>query len=248
MGQRVMAGRMALAGLLLVLAACETRSISNSGYRGSGNPLYHGELSEYDVLGVDRAGGFSDEDIRKAMVQRQPVAIRKGSGILLVQSGAMLADPDMIAAMEKYYSVSSFSGVPLNDSPRYGPSAEPATPHAPYSQLFRMAAAKGGYETVIVYWGMLESASQGLSGKAISWLPVIGGVVPDETQHMRIRLMMAVIDVRTGQWESFSPEPFEAEATSNQHGRAASDQEQVQLLKGKAYKAAAEAVALRYSR
>jgi hypothetical protein len=111
-----------------------------------------------------------------------------------------------------------------------------------------MAAAKGGYETVIVYWGVLESASQGLGGKAISWMPIIGGVVPDETQHMRIRLMMAVIDTRTGQWESFSPEPFEDEATSNQHGRAASDQTQVALLKGKAYKAAAEAVALRYAR
>ena len=79
-------------------------------------------------------------------------------------------------------------------------------------------------------------------------MPIIGGGVPDETQHMRIRLMMAVIDTRTGQWESFSPEPFEDEATSNQHGRAASDQEQVALLKAKAYKAAAGAVALRYAR
>jgi len=35
---------------------------------------------------------------------------------------------------------------------------------------------------------------------------------------------------------------------SNQHGRAASDQRQVLALKSKAYKAAAEAVALRYGR
>jgi len=35
---------------------------------------------------------------------------------------------------------------------------------------------------------------------------------------------------------------------SNQHGRAASDQRQVLELKSKAYKAAAEAVALRYGR
>jgi hypothetical protein len=235
--------RMALGlGVLLLLTACATRSISDSGYRGEGygrgNPLYRGELSEYDVLGVDRTGGFSEADIQKAMVQRQPISVKKGSAILLVQSGAELADPEMISALEKYYTVASFSGVPLD--------AGPAT--VPYSQLFRMAAAKGGYETVIVYWGVLESASQGLGGKAISWVPIIGGVVPDETQHMRIRLMMAVIDTRTGQWESISPEPFEDEATSNQHGRAASDQSQVALLKGKAYKAAAEAVALRYAR
>lgn len=238
--------RGALVGLLLVLAACETRSISNSGYSpGYGrasNPMYRGELSEYDVLGVDRTGGFSEADIQKAMVQKQPIVMKKGSSVLLVQSGALLADPDMVAAMEKYYTVSSFSGVPL-DAPVYG---EP--PRAPYAQLFRMAAAKGGYETVIVYWGILESASKDLGGKAISWVPVIGGVIPDETQHMRIRLMMALIDVRTGQWESFSPEPFDDEATSNQHGRAASDLEQVALLKAKAYKATAEAVMLRYAR
>src|ERR1700679_1524562 len=239
---RTALGRGAMIGALLLLAARATRSISDSGYRGAGygrgNPLYRGELSEYDVLGVDRTGGFSEADIQKAMVQKQPVSVKKGSAILLVQSGAELADPEMISALEKYYTVASFSGVPL--------SAGPAT--APYSQLFRMAAAKGGYETVIVYWGVLESASRNVGGKAISWVPVIGGIVPDETQHMRIRLLMAVIDTRSGQWESFSPEPFEDEATSNQHGRATSDQEQVALMKATAYKAAAEAVELRYAR
>src|SRR6202789_1588159 len=221
---RTALGRGAMIGALLLLAARATRSISDSGYRGAGygrgNPLYRGEVSEYDVLGVDRTGGFSEADIQKAMVQKQPIAVRKGSAILLVQSGAELADPEMIAALEKYYTVASFSGVPLDDKAA-----------APYSQLFRIAAAKGGDETVIVYWGVLESASQGLGGKAISWVPIIGGIGPDETEHMRIRLMMAVIDTRTGQWESFSPEPFEDVATSNQHRRAASDQEQVAQLK-----------------
>jgi hypothetical protein len=234
-------GRAALACALLVLAACATRSISDSGYRepgyGHGNPMYHGELSEYDVLGIDPAGTYGDADIRKAMIERTPVSVKKGSGILLVQSGAEMADPEMIQAMEKYYTVATFSGVP-----------QQAKATTPYSQLFRMAAAKGGYDTVIVYWGVLESATQGLGGKAISWLPVIGAVVPDENQQMRIRLTMVVIDTRTGQWESFSPEPFADEAMSNQHGRAASDQRQVMELKGKVYKAAAEAVALRYGR
>jgi len=238
-------GRGALACVLLLLAACGTRSISNSGYEGRGNAMYRGELSEYDVLGVDRNGGFSEAEIQAAMVRKQPIAIRRGSAVLLVQSGALMADPDMISAMEKYFAVTSFSGVPL-DTPRY--AGAPQSPPVPYSQLFRMAAAKGGYETVIVYWGVLESASKGLGGKAISWIPIIGGVVPDETQQMRIRLMMAVIDVKTGQWESFSPEPFDDEAMSNEHGRAASDQRQVMALKAKAYRAAADAVALRYGR
>ena len=234
-------GRGALACVLLVLTACTVRSISDSGYRepgySHGNPAYRGELSEYDVLGVDPGGAYRDAEIQKAIVERRPLSVRKGSGILLVQSGAEMADPEMIGAMEKYYTVATFSGVP-----------QQAKVTTPYSQLFRMAAAKGGYETVIVYWGVLESETQGLGGKAISWLPVIGGVVPDENQQMRIRLMMVVIDTRTGGWASFSPEPFADEAMSNQHGRAAADQRQVMELKGNAYKAAAEAVALRYGR
>ncbi len=46
--------------LALALQACETRSISNSGYgagaggdqyaRGRDNPFYQGELSEFDIL------------------------------------------------------------------------------------------------------------------------------------------------------------------------------------------------------
>jgi hypothetical protein len=237
MAIRSVVGCGALVCLLFLLSACETRSISNSGYGGHGNAFYRGELSEYEVVGVDSAQGFSEADIQKAVIQRQPLMIHRGGAVMLIQSGALLADPDMTAAMEKYFTVSSFSGVP-----------QQPTPTVSYSQLFRMAAAKGGYDTVIVYWGMLESATEGLGGKAISWVPVIGGIVPDENQHMRIRLTMAIIDVRTGQWDTYSPEPILDEAMSNQHGRAASDQRQVMLLKAQAYKAAADAIALRYIR
>ncbi len=242
MAVRSVAGRGVLLCLLFLLSSCETRSISDSGYGGRGNAFFKGELSEYQVVGVDNTQGFSEADIQKAVIQRRPLIIHRGAAIMLIQSGALLADPDMTAAMEKYFTVSSFSGVP---------QPEPAVPHSqavPYSKLFRMAAAKGGYETVIVYWGMLESATEGLGGKAISWVPVIGGIVPDETQHMCIRLMMAIIDVRTGQWDTYSPEPILDEAMSTQHGRAASDQRQVMALKAQAYKAAADAIALRYIR
>lgn len=236
----------AMMGAVLVLAACESRSISDSGYGyGGGNRLYRGELSEYQVLGIDKTSGFSEADIQKAMVQKQPIVMHKGAVIMLVQSGALMADPDMVAAMEKYYTVSSFSGVPIDGGERFQATQ---TPTVPYSQLFRMAAARGGYEAIVVYWGVLESAKEGLGGKAISWVPIIGGIVPDQTQHMRIRLMVAVIDVRTGQWESMSPEPIDDEAMSNEHGREASDQRQVAALKAKAYKAAAEEIALRYGR
>jgi hypothetical protein len=241
-------------GGLLVLAAsllggCQTRSISDSGYHGEyggGSPLYHGELTAYDVIGVDRDRVISDRDIQQALVAKQAISVKKGSAIMLVQSGAPFPDPEMMTALQRYYAVSSFTGIPLVDTHR-SVASDPAPP-ASYSQLFRLAAAKGGFETIVVYWGVLESASEGLGTKAISWVPIIGGAIPDQTQHMRIRLMLAVIDVRTGQWETFNPPPFDDEATSNAHGRAASDQTQVALLKAKAYAEAADAFAARYGR
>lgn len=238
-----------LIAVLVALSACATRSISDSGYRGDGrsgaNPFYRGELSAYDVIGVDLDRGIPEEEIRADLVARQPISIKKGSAIMLVQSGAIFADPDMASALERYYTVASFTGVPLQDT-RRPDAAQPR--QASYSQLFRLAAAKGGLETIVVYWGLLESASAGLGTKAVSWVPIIGGVIPDQSQRMRIRLMVAVIDTRTGQWETFLPEPFEDEAISSQHGRGGSDQEQVAFLKAKAYKAAAEALVTRYAR
>ncbi|HEY4163820.1 MAG TPA: hypothetical protein VGM59_12215 [Dongiaceae bacterium] len=237
---------------LMALAGCESRSISDSGYQepnwGGGanpgsNPMYQGELSAYDVLGADSQTGFSDADIQRALASKQPIVIKPGSPVMLVQSGALFADPEMIAALGKHYQISSFTGVPRAED-RIGGKEQPPAP--PYSQVFRMAAAKGGFGIIIVYWGVLESAPEGLPTKGISWVPIIGGVIPDQMQRMRIRLIAAIIDVRSGQWETYVPEPFEDNSISNQQNRAASDQGQVEELKTEGYQALAEGIATRY--
>ena len=67
----------------------------------------------------------------------------------------------------------------------------------------------------------------------------MGWSVPDQRQRMRIRLKIAVIDVRTGNWDMFAPQAFEDQAFSSMMKRVASDQGQVDELKHKAYAAAA---------
>jgi hypothetical protein len=47
------------------------------------------------------------------------------------------------------------------------------------------------------------------------------------------------VDVRTGNWAMFSPEPFEDKAVSARLGRERSDQAQVNKLKQQAYATAA---------
>jgi hypothetical protein len=237
-----------LTAVLAALSACGTQSISNAGYQPAAgyrasNPLYQGELSAYDVLGGDARTGVSDTDIANALAAKQPMALKNGSDVMLVQSGAIFADSEMIAAMQKHYRVSSFTGVPWQDPAAANGKSETTVP---YSQRFRLVAARGGFGTVIVYWGVLESGRQDIATKAVSWVPFVGGNIPDEVQRMRIRLVAAVIDVRTGQWETYVPEPFEDTSFSNEHNREASHDEQVLLLKAKGYAALADGLAAKY--
>lgn len=232
-------------GLLAVLlAGCTSRSISNSGYGGgghhysgrTGHPFYRGELNEFDLLGVENSSAISDEQIGKALDASGRVTLRKGSSVLLIQSGAMQPDKPMSDAMEKHFVVVPFSGQPG------------ATNSAGYARALRLAAAQAGCETILCYWGTLESATKGNEAKAVSWVPVVGGLIPDQAQFMRIRLKLALVDVRTGRWSMCSSGAFEDQSHSNRIGREGSDQKQVEKLKQLAYASAAEDVVKIYTR
>jgi hypothetical protein len=237
--------------LLLSLAGCATRSISDSGYRGgywSGgsddNRLYRGELSEFDVLGIERGQAIAEAEIQASLGARERPAIARGASIMLIQSGAMFPDEPMVQALEARYDVGQFSGIPEERS--QSASAALAA-SASYAMALRLAAARGGYDKIVAYWGVLETTQEGLGTKVVSWVPIVGNLIPDETQRMRIRLKFAVIDVRTGQWDLYAPEPLEDAAISASLNRASSDQAQVALLKEAGYKAAATGLFTRYS-
>ena len=227
----------------LLFAGCTKRSISNSGYRGDGgyycgtsDPFYRGELNEFDLLGVERGDAITDEQIGKALDASGRVTLRKGSSVLLIQSGALQPDKPMSDAMEKHFVVVPFSGQPG------------ATNSAGYAKALRLGAAQAGCETIICYWGALESATRGNEAKAVSWVPVVGGLMPDQAQFMRIRLKLALVDVRTGRWAMCSSGAFEDQSHSNKISREASDQKQVEKLKHLAYAAAADDVVKIYTR
>lgn len=233
--------RMAVLLIVPALAAgCATRSISNSDYGGryyGGNALYQGELSEFDVLGVDAGEVVSNEAINAAFTENPTrKLLKKGDPILLIQSGAMFPDEEMIANLENSFRVTAFTGVPEKDK----------SETASYSSSLRLAAAKGGIGTIVVYWGVLESGTENLATKTVSWVPILGKAIPDETQRMRIRLKVAVMDVRSGQWEMFTPKTFDDKAISGRINRTQADQGQVAVLKSAAYARAAEDLVARY--
>src|SRR5664279_1088036 len=229
----------------IVLSGCATqRSVSNSGYypggdngRGGDNPLYKGELSELDVLGIEPGEEVTEQDISAAASgKKERLSLRKGEPLLLIQSGAMIPEQEMTERMEKHFSVSVFTGVP----------AKAKNADASYAKSLRLAAAKAGIDKILVYWGMLETETKDLASKNVSWVPIVGWAIPDQTQVIRIRLKIALVDVKSGQWEIFVPKVFEDTAYSASLSREYPDQQQVSQLKSKVYQAAVESIIERF--
>jgi len=220
---------------VLFLVGCETRSISDSGYRGrfaweSGNRYYRGELSEMDVLGTSVSQKVTETEIRKALVGGSSVQVHPGDSLLVIQSGAIAPDSAMIDALNHLgYRVQGFSGLPPEAADR-----------AEYSRKLRLAAAQGGLKHILCYWGTLESAQQNQVTKTVSWVPIAGGLIPDQTERLRINLRAALIDVASGRWSMVAGKSSENTALSPALLRESSDQKQVEKLKAEGYASLAQ--------
>lgn len=116
-----------------------------------------------------------------------------------------------------------------------------------YSRMLRLAAARAGASTVICYWGILESGNEEVATRTVSWIPVMNWFVPDERQHMRIRLKVSAIDVASGNWSVFSAQPLEDKKWSVRPRREVADQKLVESLKQKAYRVAAKELLQQYA-
>ena len=100
---------------------------------------------------------------------------------------------------------------------------------------------------ILCYWGILESENAKLATKTISWVPVVNWVVPDEKEHMRLRLKLALIDVRTGDWAMLSPEAVDDSKISRSPRRNVADQKLVESLKQRAYTSGAKELLQQYA-
>jgi hypothetical protein len=220
---------MALLVGALLLAGCETRSISDSGYRPayargrSENPFYRGELTELDVLGGAPGVDATQANIAKALETAVPPHLKRGDRIILIQSGAPVPDNAMLDEAGRFFEVAPFSGIPPAEK-------------AGLAESLRFRAAQGGYRYVVCYWGVLESAQEDREGKVVSWVPIVGHFVPDQKQQMRIRLKALLLDVGTGGWRMMTPEAYGDSSYNSGWSREANDQKLVTALKEKGYR------------
>jgi hypothetical protein len=117
-----------------------------------------------------------------------------------------------------------------------------------YSRMLRLAAARAGASAVVCYWGILESGTEEIATKTVTWLPIVNWIVPDEKQHMRIRLKVAVVDVASGSWSVFSVQPPDSKSWAWKPRREVADQKLVESLKMEAYELAANDLVRSYSK
>jgi hypothetical protein len=245
----------ALALLAVLLAGCTTRSISNSDFdhqsrtyaRAGSGTSYQGELSEFDVVGVEEDRPITEEAIRAALSNARSVHLSAQSRILLIQSGAAFPDDDMMSGLRQHYQVQPFSGIPTIQ-PRSTVSSYDTPPVASqYSKALRMAAAHGGYDKIVCYWGVLESQRESNATKLISWVPIAGNWLPDEKQTMRIRLRAVIVDVDSGRWSYVAPGSVSSKGLSSYLTRRNTDQSLVMELKSVGYQKLVAALADRSS-
>jgi hypothetical protein len=239
---------LSLSALAVLLISCSTRSISNSGYASGGygsNPTYQGELNELAVLGITDEAAISEATIKAALESAKGVSLRRGDSVVVVQSGAAFPDDAMMEHMQKYFKVISLSGVP--DRPSGSQQGTGQQKAQPVARSLRLAAALGGAKVLVVYWGILETGRENQVTKTVSWVPIVGSVIPDEAQQMRIRIKAAVIDVATGHWVVVQPRSFEDKRVSADINRESSDQNQVGVLKKQAYADLVDALAKQFA-
>src|SRR5688572_19943168 len=93
----------ALLACLVLLAGCESRSISDSGYRRSGHSGYtgpsydyRGELTELDILGPASASDATETNIVKSLRSSKRPVLKRGDKLILIQSGALVPDHEML--------------------------------------------------------------------------------------------------------------------------------------------------------
>ena len=118
-----------------------------------------------------------------------------------------------------------FSGAGASDGKRDGA----------LGRELRLAAARSGCTHVLCYWGKLETVQEDQVTKTVSWVPIVGDLVPDEEHVTRLRVRAVLIDVASGRSATFTPPAAQNSALSSSLLRGSSHDKQVYELKTRAY-------------
>ncbi|EQA1590337.1 hypothetical protein RBQ08_RS11270 [Enterobacter hormaechei] len=256
---------------ILLLAGCTKLSSIDGRKTGAATPRMDAistpasQLTDRDVFGDELTLDITEEDIENAVEEASNgFEIPQNSAIILVESGSRAPDVIMQKEMQRYYRVSTFSGIPVARKKR---AVKPATPaketdsdtenfsdsknsviNANYMQALRYIGAKGRQKNIVVYWSELEAGKYNAAIKEVVWKKYTGGNVSGSSLRYLIRF--ALVDVATGEWATYSPANTELMAvplTGKTDNKRDMTEQQIADLKKKTCKMVVEDLVNRYS-
>ena len=227
------------------------------------------QLSEQDVFGNELTLEITEEDIQNAVEEAEgQFDVPLHSSIVLVKSGSRAPDVMMQKEMQRYYKVSTFSGIPVVRKKRASQPAssikqtvsdlaeneienKSAVINANYMQALRYIAAKGRHNTIIVYWDDIESAKYNSALKETVWKKYSGEKIAGISLRYLIRFVL--VDVASGEWSTYSPVNAESLTiplvpAKDQKNDADSIQRKINYLEKATCKMVVEDLVERYSR
>lgn len=208
------------------------------------------QLTDKDIFGNETTLAISEEDIQAAL-QSEIFSVPLNSAIILVQSGSRAPEMAMQQEVGKYYSVSTFSGIPDRQKPiscsklKTQESDASFSEKMNYMQALRYIAAKGQQEAVIVYWDTLQTGRYDEATKRTLWSDYRGESLPPSTS-LRYLMRFALVDVATGEWATWSPINYEYSIFQPQPGKTSVTEQQLAQLKQKTYAAVVKDLVNRY--
>ncbi len=216
------------AAAILCLASCATTSLSDPDGRG-----HSADLDLYDLTGQSRKTGVSEADIAAARRGGGRVGSlpRKGARVLLVQSGAYQPDKELLAAFQPYCQPVMWDGRATELSEAEKKSGGGGS----MGRRLRLAAAQQDCSHVIVVFGEIQSESRELATSAVSWVPVVGHIIPSEHSGTRLLVQGLIMETASPRYAMAAAAPRETSGITTDAGSSGVNGRRARQLKAEAY-------------
>ena len=160
--------------------------------------------------------------------------------------------------MRKYYTVSTFSGIPDRQKPltcnknkdKNENEDVASAENMNWMQALRFVAAKGHQKAIIVYQDMLQTGKYDSALKSTVWSDYKNDKLTDAIS-LRYLVRFTLVDVATGEWATWSPVNYEYKVLpplpdKNEASTTDMTEQQIMQLKQKTYKAMVKDLVNRY--
>lgn len=215
------------------------------------------QLTDKDLFGNETTLAVSEEDIQAALDGNE-FRVPLNSPVILVQSGNRAPETIMQEEMRKYYTVSTFSGIPDRQKPltcnknkdKNENEDVASAENMNWMQALRFVAAKGHQKAIIVYHDTLQTGKYDTALKSTVWSDYKNEKITN-TISLRYLVRFTLVDVTTGEWAAWSPVNYEYKVLpplpgKNEASTTDMTEQQIMQLKQKTYKAMVKDLVNRY--